>query len=252
MAEPKVSRTRLVLVRHGEALSNIEPIVGGPRGDEGLTPLGIRQAEALRDRLRDRREFVPDVLISSTLARARQTAEIIAPALGDLPIAFEDDVQEMRVGDADGMHVADFKATYGLPDFRRNPFQPIAPGGESWASFVLRAGATLHRITREHEGQTIVVVCHGGIIDASFVTFMQLPSLQLPPVEFLTINTSITEWQREIRDGEPGRWRLRRYNDVEHLASLPRNRPIDWRAVTPREHSASPSPAEAESEDGES
>ena len=96
------SLTNLYLVRHGEAFSNVEPIIGGMHGDKGLTPLGIKQAEKLRDRLAATGEIPADVLIGSTLPRARQTTEIIAPALG-LPIIWDDDVQEMNPGEADGM-----------------------------------------------------------------------------------------------------------------------------------------------------
>ena len=43
--------TRLVLIRHGEAVCNVSGVCGGPQGCEGLTDLGRRQVEALRDRL---------------------------------------------------------------------------------------------------------------------------------------------------------------------------------------------------------
>lgn len=93
--------THLYLIRHGEAITNVEPIIGGMRGDTGLSSLGVRQAEALRDRLTATQEIAADLLIASTLPRARQTAEIVAPAFG-LPIVWEDDVQEMRAKPAIG------------------------------------------------------------------------------------------------------------------------------------------------------
>jgi len=43
-------QTHLYLIRHGEAVSNVEPIIGGLRGDGGLTPRGVAQATRLRDR----------------------------------------------------------------------------------------------------------------------------------------------------------------------------------------------------------
>lgn len=211
-----MTATNLYLIRHGEAVSNVEPIVGGMRGDSGLTPLGMSQAERLRDRLAATREIAADVLIASTLPRARQTAEIIAPALG-LPIVWDNDVQEMRPGDADGMNVDEYRATFGEPDFARDPFRPLAPGGEGWSQFMLRVGAALHRITTDHAGKTIVIVCHGGIVDGSFVYFFGLSSLARPPVAFLTHNTAITHWARPTRNGAPRRWRLVAYNDDSHL-----------------------------------
>ncbi len=135
-----MSLTTLYLIRHGEAVSNVEPIVGGVRGDSGLTPRGVAQAERLRDRLAESHEIDADVLIASTMPRARQTAEIIAPALG-LPIIFDDEVQEMRPGEADGLHVIEYRERFGIPDFEREPFRPLAPGGEGWAQFMFASGA---------------------------------------------------------------------------------------------------------------
>ena len=76
------NETHLYLVRHGQAHVNVSQVMGGPRGDTGLTALGIRQAQRLRDRLQNDREIHADVLLASTLPRARETAEIIAPGTG--------------------------------------------------------------------------------------------------------------------------------------------------------------------------
>ncbi len=211
--------THLYLIRHGEAVSNVEPIMGGMHGDTGLSPLGVRQAEALRDRLAATHEIEADLLIASTLPRARQTAEIIAPALG-LPIIWDEDVQEMRVGEADGMRLDAFAATYGVPDYEREPYRPLAPGGESWAQFMLRVGTTLHRIATTHDGKTVVIVCHGGVIDGSMICLFGLNTHALPAADLHTHNTSITHWERRTRPGKSPRWRLASYNDVAHLRDI--------------------------------
>jgi probable phosphoglycerate mutase len=209
--------TNLYLIRHGEAVSNVEPIVAGMHGDAGLTPKGVSQAERLRDRLAATGEIAADVFIASTLPRARQTAEIIAPAIGR-PIQWDDEVQEIRPGEADGLTIAELEARYGRPDFITDPFRPFAPGGESWAAFVLRAEMALRRIVREQEDQTIVVVCHGGIVDASFGAFLALSPLAFSVAGFFTRNTSITHWSRRQVGGRPHRWRLECYNDAMHLS----------------------------------
>src|SRR5215475_7989222 len=125
--------TRLYLIRHGQAYSNVKPyeVVAGMRGDKGLTPLGRTQAERLRDRLMATGEITADVLISSTLPRARQTAEIIAPALG-LDIQFDDEVQEMRPGESDGLPIPEARKRFGFPDLRKEPYTQVAPSGENW------------------------------------------------------------------------------------------------------------------------
>jgi len=78
--------TRLVLIRHGESVSTVERRIGGVRTCGGLSPLGRKQAEALATRLARTGELRPDVLVASTIRRAVETAEIIAPAVGDLRI----------------------------------------------------------------------------------------------------------------------------------------------------------------------
>lgn len=210
------SVTQLYLIRHGEAVSNVEPLIAGMRGDTGLTPLGVAQAERLRDRLAATGEIAADVLIASTLPRARQTAEIVAPALG-LSIIWDDEVQELRPGEADGLSLAEFRERYGSPEYEANPFRPLSPGGESWASFLVRVATAYQRIVSAHDGKRIVIVCHGGVIDASFQVFGEMNLLAPKRLDFDTRNTSITHWQRHQREGHPPRWRLMRYNDAAHL-----------------------------------
>lgn len=223
--------TNLYLIRHGEAVVNVKPIVGGMRGDTGLTELGILQAERLRDRLSATREIHADLLIASTLPRARQTAEIIAPAL-DRPIVLDEEFQEMRVGEADGMPNREAWQKFGLPIVDRDAFHRIAPGGENWAEFTLRVATALTRVTREHQGKTIVIVCHGGVVDASFIYFFGLNSMAPPDTGFYTYNTSITHWEEYLHDGYP-RWRLLSYNDWFHLRDIGVKKSIDWKDTTP-------------------
>jgi probable phosphoglycerate mutase len=229
--------TNLYLVRHGEAWGNVTPIMAGMKGDKGLTPRGVAQAERLRERLA-REPLGVDVLISSTLPRARQTAEIIQPSIGQ-PIILDDEVQELMIGEADGMTNQEAWAKFGPPDFDADPLRPIAPGGESWPSFMLRVSSALTRITREHAGKTIVVVCHGGVIDGSFIHFFHMPSLILPPTDFHTRNTSLTHWELVNRRAR-AMWRLNSYNDITHLADIGAFESLRWED----EHPASPVPTE--------
>jgi 2,3-bisphosphoglycerate-dependent phosphoglycerate mutase len=219
--------TRLYLIRHGQAYCNVRPfgLVAGMRGDEGLTPLGRKQAERLRDRLAATSEIEADVLIASTLPRARQTAEIIAPAL-ELPIIFDDEVQEQSVGDFDGLPWDEIEDQ--IPDQHEEPFRPFGPNGENWGQFVLRVGTALNRILRLHEGKTIVIVCPGGVVDASFLVFFGMNSLLPPPTAFYTRNTSITLWERREMERSSLRWRLVGYNDDLHTRDIDTSERIHW------------------------
>jgi len=210
--------TRLVLVRHGEARAALDRVVAGERGCSGLSDLGRAQAGLLRDRLARTGEVVADVLASSTLPRAVETAEIIAPALvgstGERPEIVQDcDLCELHPGECDNLGWDDYGERYGV-DMRARPFEPMSPGGESLAQFNVRVGRALTALADEHEGRNVVVACHGGVVMGSMRCFLGLPILPSAAVELLVTNTSLTEWERSS-----GQWRLVRYNDAAHLAA---------------------------------
>lgn len=205
--------TRLVMVRHGEAIAAVEGRVGGHAGCTGLSDLGRQQAELLRDRFAST-GFQPDVVLTSVLARAVETAEILATGVGHDPAEVPQrcELCEMHPGEADGLAWEVFRERYGATDMLAYPDRPLSPGGESVREFSDRVQAALRRLEDEHKGQTALVVCHGGVIMSTAVTF-----LGLEPRWFFhdLANTSITEWVR--RDGE---WLLARFNDAAHLEAL--------------------------------
>lgn len=212
-------RTRLVLVRHGESVVMVDQVIGGHAACTGLSPLGRRQAEALRDRLGATGELgVVDALYASVLPRAVETAQIVNPAIGDLPIGQHCELCEVHPGEeVDGLSWEEFRARHPRLDGPPDPFRPWSPGGESWAEFVTRTGRKLHELARAHAGRTIVVACHGGVVAASFVALGGLPLVDR--MELRATNTSLTEWSRPADDADAD-WRLERYNDAGHLAAL--------------------------------
>ncbi len=198
-----------------------------------MSPLGVKQAERLRDRLAATGEIAADVLIASTLLRAGQTAEIVAPALG-LPIVFDDEVQEWRDGVSENLKkisVEEYKERYNSVPFDQKPFIKALPSAETWVQFMLRAATALNRIAHEHEGKTIVIVCHGGIVDCSFITFFGMSTLQFPQAYFDTHNTSITHWYKSSIEDRPPAWVLERYNDVMHLRDIDAPVRIPWKDI---------------------
>ena len=210
--------TNLYLIRHGEAYSNVEAVIGGMQGDRGLTERGIAQAQALAQRLA-RGEIPADVLYASTLPRARMTAELVAEAL-KLPINWDDELQEFRPGEADGLKVEEARARFdGFESFLRETFTPVATGGESWGSFQMRASAALERIILRHQGQSIVVVAHGGIIEISFMYLLELAPQMRSRAAFHVANTAITHWRHVTSHVGRQEWHLAAHNDHRHLLS---------------------------------
>jgi probable phosphoglycerate mutase len=100
---------------------------------------------------------------------------------------------------------------------RDQPERPISPGGESLASFQRRVDARVSKLLVEHAGQTVVVVCHGGVISAASHGFIG-SSMHGGLIRFEPENTSITEWV--YRDEAEVRWVLARFNDASHLVGL--------------------------------
>ncbi len=179
----------------------------GCRPKEGVRPL------ALRDRLVDTGELATaSVSYTSVLARAIETRAVAAAGIGDGTASVEDcDLCELHPGEADGLTWDEFRVRYGEPDFDVDPDSAVAPGGESWSSFVSRASGAVTRLAQSHRGELIVIVCHAGVIEATLLAFLPVAPgrrrLRLP-----TEHTSLTEWELAGPD-----WRLVRYNDAAHL-----------------------------------
>jgi probable phosphoglycerate mutase len=208
--------TNLYLIRHGEAYSNVEAVIGGMNGDRGLTERGVAQVEALARRLATG-EIAADALYASTLPRARTTAEHVAEALG-LPIQWDAELHELRPGEADGMRIADARVKFeSFNHFLVEPFTPIAPGGESWGSFQARTSAALERLILRHQEQTIVVVAHGGTIEISFLYLLGLGPDVRQRAAFHVRNTAITHWKQLDAAGGRREWHLEAHNDYRHL-----------------------------------
>jgi broad specificity phosphatase PhoE len=207
---------RLILVRHGDALAGFDGPIAGPTGCLGLTPLGRRQAEALCQYVAASGRVRADVLLASVLPRAIETARLIAPGLG-VELARQDcDLCEFHTGEADGVDWKEYNARYGSFDMEAEPDRPFAPGGDSWNGFHERVSRTLERLAREYVGQTVVAVCHAGVIIASMRLLLGIldptTSAHLRPS-----NTGLTEWEHRPSDD---RWLLHTYNETVHLLEI--------------------------------
>lgn len=209
--------TRVILVRHGESRAQAEGFLSGHDTCTGLSELGRRQATALRDRLLATGEFADVAAVyTSILPRAQETAEIIRPGLAGREIVSECEFCEIHAGEGEGLTWPEFEERYPRkPDALDNPYQQRMPGAETWAQFYVRAGTRLRRVAEEHAGERVLVVCHGGVVGASFVALGDVPMRMAADLMSDCRNTSITEWRL---DGGR-RWRLDRFNDHAHLSA---------------------------------
>jgi probable phosphoglycerate mutase len=214
---PVEGASRIVLIRHGEAECNVSRIVGGPKGCSGLTDLGYRQVAALADRLYESAELRDaTALYASVLPRAVETAERLRSVIGSGPAALgpvrqRRDLSELHPGEADGMAWEDVVATFGVPDWDRDPALLIAPGGESWSGFVVRASDAVRDVVRAHPGELVVAAVHAGVIESTMISFLEIPSAVSRRGWTRIVHASLTEWEWVPTDA---RWVLIRFNDA--------------------------------------
>lgn len=209
--------TRIVLIRHGESVAQVEGFLSGHDTCRGLSDLGRRQVQALHDRLVATGEIQADVLLTSILPRAVETAAIIAPAIGGHEPVQDCDLCEIHAGEAEGLTWEQFGERY--PGYTWGPDKAHAPGAESWNIFGERVANALRRYAEAHEGRTVVAAVHGGVIEQSFSAFLG-EGAEVPLAHL--VNASITEWVHmasPFRGGDP-RWHLVRFNDHAHLAGI--------------------------------
>jgi probable phosphoglycerate mutase len=149
--------TTLVLVRHGETDWNRERRWQG-HADPGLNAAGRRQAAELAERLASS-SF--DALYSSDLARARETAEIVAALLG-LRVRLDPRLREVDVGEWSGLTSLEVEARY--PERFRARHDGATPWtrGESYDAMSTRVLQALDEIAAAHESGRVLVITHGG------------------------------------------------------------------------------------------
>lgn len=214
---PASDVSRIVLIRHGEAECNRNRVVGGRKGCTGLTDLGRRQVGELADRLYESGELrKATALYASVLPRAVETAERLRPVVGPGPTALgavrEDcGLCELHPGDCDGMVWEDVVDTFGVPDWDRDPSVPIAPGGESWTEFIVRASDAVRGIVEEHPGELVVAAVHAGVIEATMIRFLGIAPDVYRRGWVRIAHASMTEWEWVPAED---RWILLRFNDA--------------------------------------
>jgi len=164
-----------MLVRHGEGRANVGGVIAGLSGCEGLTELGRRQVRALNARWAQT-GFQPDVLVSSPVRRARETAEILAASMPGLGVVEDCALCEMHNGEADGLTWQDYDAKYGRFNVIAEPSRPFAPGAESWADVMARVRKCMEELAAQHISKTAVVVTHSGFVIATVLGLLAVQS----------------------------------------------------------------------------
>jgi len=200
--------TTTLLLRHGQTALSVERRFAG-RGDIPLTDVGLEQASAAAARLARRGHI--DLVLTSPLLRARQTASAVADAVG-VPLAEDVDLAETDFGSWEGLSFGEVMARW--PDEMAAwmaDADAAPPGGESFAAVAVRVDAALDRLVAAHQGRTVVVVSHVTPIKTIVCRALLAPTAALFRMHLDVASLCEAAW---FADGPA---LLRSLNDTAHL-----------------------------------
>ena len=196
---------KLILVRHGETLSNRENRVQGITDTE-LSDYGRIQARRLAESLRSE---PLDGIISSPLKRAYQTAQAISK-FHKATIEIESNLQEMNHGDFENVTIAELKEKHltFLNQWFSDPASVAMPNGESLCDLQIRAWGAIEKIIEN--SKNILVVSHGMTI---MTILCKIKNLELSRAKEMLVNVA----SKTFVEFEDGKGVITIFNDTSHL-----------------------------------
>lgn len=147
-----MTNTQIGLFRHGQTDWNIQFLLQGIT-DIPMNETGFRQVRTASEVIRGESW---DVLLTSPLTRARQSAEILANDLGFESVIEESLLIERSFGEAEGLSHSEWKQRYTDLD--------VIPGGESRSQLRARSVQLLEEMTRRYPGKRVLAISHGALI----------------------------------------------------------------------------------------
>jgi broad specificity phosphatase PhoE len=206
------STYHIYLLRHGRSLGNENGFLQGQQ-DVPLTDEGRSQARLLAERwLADGIRF--DLIITSPLSRASETAGILAGKLG-CPVEKDALLMERNVGSLSGAPVGKDEQ---LIDQRlmASPYRSLGGDGEGDWELFLRAGQVLLNLMKRDPGNYLIV-SHGGLLNQLTHAILGLPpQARYKGVGFKLDNTGFSHFVYFLEDHH---WNVITTNNVDHLRS---------------------------------
>jgi ribonuclease H / adenosylcobalamin/alpha-ribazole phosphatase len=188
LPELQSGAVRVYLVRHGQALSNLDPAPQLSTAElDHLTPLGAKQSEAVGRALAGR--GVASVY-SSPATRARETADAVARALGIPAPTVEARLRPLELGRApDGRALAWRDRAVDWQAGR----DPVPAEGESIEDVGHRVGDFVRALARSRRGQGLVLVAHSEVIAAYLGEVSNTPAPKRYPPEIGNGSISVVD-----------------------------------------------------------
>jgi 2,3-bisphosphoglycerate-dependent phosphoglycerate mutase len=201
----------IIFLRHAESVGNAEKRPQG-QADFPLTEKGQSQAWALVDYWKTQ-DLKLDLILSSPLSRAKETAEIIA---AELDIGIETDPVWMERDNGKLAGLLHEEAAEKFPEPEYMPlFQTVAETGESQWEVFLRAGQAINSLMKRGPGRYLVVG-HGGLFNMVMYNMIGLtPQANYHGAWFRFANCGFTPVRYYPLDGV---WEIRAHNLTPHLS----------------------------------
>jgi broad specificity phosphatase PhoE len=207
--ENKIQPFHITVVRHGESVGNAESRWQG-QADYPLTDTGRAQAHKLAERWKNENVKF-DLIISSPLERAKETAEIIASALS-VKVELEPLWLERDNGDFSGLTVSEVRQNFTHSQFS-TPYDPVGGDGEGDWELFLRAGQALQSLLKR-EPAKYLIVSHGGLLNQFMHAVVGVaPQANNAGTRFRFSNTAFAQLMYYPHQH---RWAIDRLNDHAH------------------------------------
>ena len=196
---------KLILVRHGETLSNRENRVQGTT-DMELSDYGRMQADKLAESLKG--EPI-ERIVSSPLKRAYETAKAISRFHGAI-IEADSDLQEMNHGDFENLTIQELKENHisVLRQWENDPASVVMPNGESLHDLQRRAWSAIEGITET--ARNTVVITHNMTIRTILCKIQDLDMLHIRGMHIDLASKTFVEFKF-------GKGAIVMLNDTSHL-----------------------------------
>lgn len=200
--------TKMVLVRHGQTSWNALGLLQG-NADVPLDATGVAQAQALAENTSSK---TVDVVYASPLSRAYDTAQAIAD-VHNLPVKVRGNLREMGVGIYTGYRAIqipsevrlswttnpDFAMPSGIPDTTNLVDPSYVEGlyfeGESLNMVSDRTWHGLNNLAKQHCGENIVTVTHGGVIQIALTHVYGRPVTDYSKITVPTASQTVLEFE---------------------------------------------------------
>lgn len=162
----------LFLVRHGEVDYNRQKIIVGST-DQPLNDLGRRQSEETAEKVGN---LYIDILVSSDLKRAKETAEIIGKKIG-IPVIVDPVFRERNYGGIEGKKKEDLKKMYSeyISEKGKLILENEFPEAEPVNDFYNRVIKGIDNLLKRYPDKNILLVTHAGIFRVLYAYKHNIP-----------------------------------------------------------------------------